>query len=226
MATLTAPSEFDVRAQSVWERWLRMTDAVSVHAALFGDHSPTLGLASQIGTLGQDWAALQKTTSGSAEAITVLDRIEAALKPVEAAALASDASISTASFRQAFSEEKAAYDAVIHYVQFLVSKLDSGDRRDRIEFLATRLVATATGDGRKSIKPRSAVQSVLEAICLGRAVKADVRTNAVKHFEECIQKTQSLTSVDEAFDGGLLLDARGFKLSLGGGLIDPEVLYA
>jgi len=220
-----APQDFDARAQETWERWLRVLEAVNL--ALFADRSPTQRLAGAISSIEQAWAKLRAVPGVTAESLTILATIEAKLRTVESETLSADGAIPTASFRQSFSETKVGYDTLIRYVQLLVSRLDSADRRDRVEFLATRLLSSATGVGQtKTLLPRASVDAVLRAICTGREVKAETRTAAVKHFEEAIQKVQGLQSVDDAFDGGLLLDVRGFKLSLGHDLIEPDILYA
>lgn len=102
-----------------------------------------------------------------------------------------------------------------------------GDARDRYEFLVTRLLRLRGPSG-FFLLPRQVVQSALDYVAPADHVTCSeqMRSAALLTLERHLKSVQALSSVEQLFRDGLYSEIYGYKLSLRGCIVDPDLLYA
>lgn len=139
-----------------------------------------------------------------------------------------DATISMESFRSWYDRSPRPRDQLVRYASLLGASRRLGDvQRDRLEFVATRLLSHEVDGGRLAISSRTEAAPVLEYIIRTRPMIADhERSGAVMFFRDATLQLSTLHTLDDVFSGGFYLDVRGYKVALRQQLMDPDVLYA
>ena len=146
---------------------------------------------------------------------------EAGLRDAEELVLQIDARIPASSIRVMplpDAEQAARYAGLLaHHAE------GSLPRMDRVDILVTRLCASESTEGRRSVRPRADLDQVLKLA--GTPCSAD-SSRAIAFFAAASQRLPTLGSLNDVFEGGLYLDTRGYKVSLKQQRLDPDVLYA
>jgi hypothetical protein len=146
-----------------------------------------------------------------------------ALAAAEAAILKVDAQLPNSSFRL-LSLSVLTPEKIARYVGLLARNAHGSlERLDRVEILVTRLCAREELDGTLACRPRAEVDALL------RLVSGPVRgdpARAAAFFAAASQRLAMLATIDDAFDSGLYLDVRGYKVALKDERLDPDILHA
>jgi len=156
-------------------------------------------------------------------------RLTFAANHAEQAFLLVDAKIPMEQFRRHFDETKIARNATARYARLLANRpFGTAERRDRYEFLVTRLVRQKQGDGSYRMLPADQAEIALRYTALRPLAgpDADLRTKAVDYFTGAAKKIGEFNSVDAIFSSGWYVNLYGFKATLGDSMPDPDVMRA
>jgi hypothetical protein len=149
--------------------------------------------------------------------------LEAAAAAAEAAILKVDAQVPTSSFRLA--SLAALPPAQVARYAGLLGRHAAGSlqRLDRVELLVTRLCTREEPGGAWALLSRAEVDDLLRLAGRGPAGNS---ARAVSFFAAASQRAATLAAVNDAFESGLYLDTRGYKISLKEERLAPDALYA
>jgi hypothetical protein len=166
-----------------------------------------------------------------AEAAAVLSANESLLENTSAKLLEADVAITASVLRRFFDKLKKQDDNIIlHLVKFyLYSGAVTGDHRDKIDFLLTRLgEAYAAGSeyqSRESLEFRERL-TALHGIHDSHAIEQAEVVRVVRAIRTIREEIQEADAFEELTERNLLRNARLFKHRLGDVYFHPEVLLA
>lgn len=214
------PLESAEREADLCARMYRVRAAFLVHKGLAEKENPLELIAQRLDLVEAWWNELVGTVDDRRSKLA--DQIAVLVEEIEHDALEADAGVPMSSFRLSFDETKLSYESAFAYTQFLALHL--GERRDRIEFMVTRMLSRP-GAGGPVIVPPEEAKPLLEALTPRRATP-DSRRTAIAFLHEAMGRLIRCSAIDEIFDSGLMIDLQGYKRTLGDDFLDPEILYA
>lgn len=168
----------------------------------------------------------------AAEAASALSLSELAVERITTSLLRADDSVSASHLRRFFEKLKRQDESIVHFlIKFYVySGAVEGDRRDKIDFLFTRIgddFATERGEywSRDSIEFRDRVVALVSAMRLPDAPREEV-VRVTRQIRAMSEEIQSAEALEELTERSLLKSARAFKHALGDLYFQPDVLLA
>lgn len=179
------------------------------------------GLDAQIEQLEGKVAALTADSTPD-----LLESLGAAVGAAERAFLECDAAVPMSWFRRKFDVARIERALLELYAALMARHVAlDPERRDRLEFVATRLATRATANG-PALRPREEIAALLQQIAQLVSARGTARESARAFFQAAVGRLGQLQTVDELFDANFLLDVRGYKILLKAECFDPDVLYA
>jgi hypothetical protein len=178
------------------------------------------------GMINGTWPAVLEHTAGP-----FLD-VECSLDAAAQTLLEADAKISTSLLRRFFEKLKRQDDSIIEYLIrfYLYADAVEADRRDKLDFLFTRLGEDFLPDRgeyvmRSSLELR---QRLIELVSILRVAEAprDEVVRVIRAVRSMRDDIQSAAKFDDLTERNLLRDARTFKHRVGDLYFDPDVLLA
>lgn len=178
------------------------------------------------GMINGTWPAVLEHTAGP-----FVD-VECALDGAAKALLAAEAQISPSLLRRFFEKLKRQDDSIIEYLIrfYLYADAVEGDRRDKLDFLFTRLGEDFVPERgeyvvRESLELR---QRIIELVSIARLAEAprDEVVRIIRAIRSMREDVQSAVQFDDLTERNLLRDARTFKHRVGDLYFDPDVLLA
>ena len=164
--------------------------------------------------------------------IGAVSDVEDALERTAKAILAADDAISPSLIRRFFEKLKRQEDTIIEYLIkfYLYADAVEGDRRDKLDFLFTRLgedFNAARGEYtiRESLDLR---QRIIPLVAILRVMPAP-RDEVIRLIRAVRSMQEDITTAvkfDDLSERNLLKDARTFKHRVGDHFFDPDVLLA
>jgi hypothetical protein len=157
-----------------------------------------------------------------------LTALEAAVSAIEDKLLWLDESVSPALFRARIDSGKQSKKLLGRYARLLASRrFMAGQRRDRFEWIAARLLVMTDAQGVQQVLPPDRARSVLQYVLsdLPRKAKADELAEAIVYLQDAFVRLASIGSYEEFLDGGFHLDVHGYKVSMRELLVAPEFVY-
>ena len=154
-----------------------------------------------------------------------LDKANEAVRYAEDRLLKQDAELSMVQFRLELDAKSHEPQSIEQYVSLLARhRLWTGHRRDRFDFLITRLLWLDRAV--PMVLPYQNVRIMLQRLCAQTSVDTATWTAAVALFKKTQDKVQRFTDLDDALDSTFYTDVRRQKMQLGVQLLAPEILYA
>lgn len=155
-----------------------------------------------------------------------LDQVERTLVATEDKLLLLDDLVPPTTFRSRIENRDHSRTVLARYARLLASRhFPAGQRRDRFEWLAVRLLTTRGADGELTLLPKERARVVLQHLIGGMPDRAPPDEEAVIHLQESIAKLDDIHSAQEFFESGFYLDAHGYKVSMRDQLLVPDFLY-
>lgn len=161
-----------------------------------------------------------------------LERIDADIGKLIQRLVAADDRIPASLLRRFFEKLKRQDDNIIHYLIkfYLYADAVEGDRRDKLDFLFTRLgedYLPERGEyiSRESLEFRERVISLVSLLRVA-AVPRDEVVRMIRAVRSMRDDILGAATFDELTDRGLLKSARTFKHRIGDFYFDPDVLLA
>ena len=155
-----------------------------------------------------------------------LDQVERVLVAVEDKLLLLDDLVPPTAFRSRIEGRDHSRTVLARYARLLASRhFPAGQRRDRFEWLATRLLTTREADGHLAMLPKDRARVVLQHLIGGMPDRAAPDEEAIAHLQDAITKLDEIQSAQEFFDSGFYLDNHGYKVSMRDQLLAPDFLY-
>jgi hypothetical protein len=136
-----------------------------------------------------------------------------------------DDSIAFAWLRERFASDPPR-EELLGYTTTIAAVAQSGERIDRVDFLAARLLSREHDGGQRDVLDEAEVSTLLARVVPETAIEPERRDKALGFFEQCADRLEGMESVDQLFDSGLYVDVKGFKAALAADRLDPAVLYA
>lgn len=178
------------------------------------------------GMINGTWPAVLEHTAGP-----FLD-VECALDGASQALLDIDAKISPSLLRRFFEKLKRQDDSIIEYLIrfYLYADAVEGDRRDKLDFLFTRLGEDFAPERGEYVVAESLDlrRRILELVSILRVAEAphDEVGRVIKAIKSMRDEIQSAEKFDDLSERNLLRDARTFKHRVGDLYFNPDVLMA
>jgi len=161
-----------------------------------------------------------------------LDDIEDAVDKVSRELLAADDKISPSIVRRFFEKLKRQDDNIIHFLIkfYFFADAVEGDRRDKIDFLFTRLgedYMPQRGEYvlRESLDLRQRMIALVGLLRLGDTPAEEI-VSVIHAIRTMREQVASLDQFDALIDSNLLKSARTFKHRIGDLYFNPDVLMA
>lgn len=213
------------RGNVAWDRLLALNDAVEIVQAAKPDARGLDDVVSKRDELDQTLTALRQVSDPEKFAGSI-SGFEAELDLAEARLMRVDSQVPIPLLRRVFQVRDFPEHSIARYVSVLVRHIDEDpERRDRVDFLATRLFSEKLENGRLRMRPYAEVHNILRALIPDTDV-AVAHGEAVAFFRDAIRRLQDLKTLQQLFDSGFYVDVRGYKISLREEFLDPDVLYA
>lgn len=178
------------------------------------------------GMINGTWPAVIETTAGP-----FLD-VECALDGAAQTLLDAEATISPSLLRRFFEKLKRQDDSIIEYLIrfFLYADAVEGDRRDKLDFLFTRLGEDYANERaeyvlRESLELRPRIIELVSILRVAEAPRDEV-VRVIRAIRSIRDDIQSAARFDDLSERNLLRDARTFKHRVGDLYFDPDVLMA
>lgn len=178
------------------------------------------------GMINGTWPAVLEHTAGP-----FLD-VECALDAASKTLLDVDAKISPSLLRRFFEKLKRQEDSIIEYLIrfYLYADAVEGDRRDKLDFLFTRLgedYAAERGEYtvRESLELRRRIFELVSILRVAEAPREEV-VRVIRAIKSMREEIQSAAKFDDLSERNLLRDARTFKHRVGDLYFNPDVLLA
>lgn len=172
------------------------------------------------------WPAVIDTTAGP-----FLD-VECALDAAAQTLLEAEAKISPSLLRRFVEKLKRQDDGIIEYLIrfYLYADAVEGDRRDKLDFLFTRLGEDFVPERgefvmRESLELRRRLIELVSIAKLAEAPRDEV-VRIIRAVRSMRDEVQSAAKFDDLTERNLLRDARTFKHRVGDLYFDPDVLLA
>lgn len=168
----------------------------------------------------------------AARAAAELDRAEASLAAITKTLLAADDRVSPSLLRRFFEKLKRQDDNIIFYLIkfYLYADAVEGDRRDKLDFLFTRIgedYSPERGEyvSRESLEFRERVLALVGILRVAPAPREEVvrMIRAVRSLRDDIV---GAATFDEITERGLVKSARTFKHRIGDFYFDADILIA
>jgi len=208
-------------ASGAMRHFLGSEDACDLDLAPVYEQMKTLA-----GMINGTWPAVLDTTAGP-----FLD-VECALDGAAQTLLEAEAKISPSLLRRFFEKLKRQDDSIIEYLIrfYLYADAVEGDRRDKLDFLFTRLgedFAAERGEYamRESLELRQRLIELVSIARFGAAPREEV-VQIIRAVRSMREDVQSAAKFDDLTERNLLRDARTFKHRVGDLYFDPDVLLA
>jgi hypothetical protein len=170
--------------------------------------------------------------SQATQAARVLDDIETAVDRVSKALLAADEKISPSVVRRFFEKLKRQDDNIIHFLIkfYFFADAVEGDRRDKVDFLFTRLgedYVPERGEyvSRESLDLRQRVIALVGLLRLGETPAEEI-VRIIRAIRRMRDEISEIEQFDALLDSNLLKNARTFKHRIGDLYFNPDVLMA
>jgi hypothetical protein len=168
----------------------------------------------------------------AAEASQALALCELALERTTTSLLRADDQISASQLRRFFEKLKRQDENIVHFLIkfYLYSAAVDGDRRDKVDFLFTRIGEDFVAErgeywSRDSLEFRERVIALVGAMRLPEAPQEEV-VRVIRQIRSMRDEIQSAEELEELTERNLLRNARSFKHALGDLYFQPDVLLA
>lgn len=223
------PPDLGTPLARIHDRALCILDSINVFRTIgIADDDETLRMAATY------YAACNKefellAAENAAEDPAVLALVEEAVEVAELAVFKLDSTVPMDVFNKRFHDGLLPQSLMAHFARLLATRpLGTHGRRDRFEFLATRLLRRPLGLGAYVLANREEVGPLLGYLIPKdrRLSDAKIREAAVAYFEEVRERIFNIDRVDDIFESGLYLDIFGYKISLSDDILDPDIIYA
>lgn len=171
------------------------------------------------------------TPGRAPEASKTINANEMALGNISASLLDADDRIVPSLLRRFFEKLKRQDETIVHNLIkfYLYSDAVEGDRRDKLDYLFTRLAegfSPAAGEGvRGTPEFREKVTSLVSVLRTANAPEEEV-ARIVRAVQSMRDEIEGVTQFDDLADRHLLRNARTFKHRVGDLYFHPEVLVA
>lgn len=168
----------------------------------------------------------------AAQAARGLDDIELGIERVSRELLTADDKISPSIVRRFFEKLKRQDDNIIHFLIkfYFFADAVEGDRRDKIDFLFTRLgedYVPQRGEyvSRESLDLRQRVIALVSLLRLGETPAEEI-ISVIRGIRRMREEIGAVDQFDSLIDSNLLKNARTFKHRIGDLYFNPDVLMA
>jgi len=166
------------------------------------------------------------------QAMSVLDANDAALDRAQQMLIAADERITPPVVRRFFERLKRTDDAIIHHLirfYFYAHAID-GDRRDKLDFLFTRIGEDFSADrgeywSRDSLEFRERIFALVSVLHVASASPDDV-VKLIRAVRSMRDEVVRITRFEELTERHLLRNARTFKHRIGDLYFHPDILLA
>ena len=159
-------------------------------------------------------------------------QVESALDAASRKLLAVDDGISASLLRRFFERLKRQDDSIIEYLIrfYLYADAVEGDRRDKLDFLFTRVGEDFVPERgeylvRESLELRPRIIELVSILRVAEAPRDEV-VRVIRAVRSMRDDIQSAAKFDDLTERNLLRDARTFKHRVGDLYFDPDVLLA
>ena len=166
------------------------------------------------------------------EASQALALSELAVERTTTSLLRADDQISASLLRRFFEKLKRQDESIIHFLIkfYLFGGSVDGDRRDKVDFLFTRIGEDFVAEraeywSRDSLEFREKVIALVAAMRLPDAPQEEV-VRVIRQIRALREEIQSAEALEELTERSLLENARAFKHALGDLYFQPDVLLA
>lgn len=204
-------------------RAMRLSSTCELFRALIPDKNPLSETPKRLAEIEALW---ERASLTDLSAVKVVEEIRTRIEVLERETLDAESRWPMASFRFAFDERKLAAAWALDFAELLAVDLaGSQERRERIEFLITRLISFAGDDGNTNLLRPEEAKPIIERVSKHRA-SDESRAKAIAFFHEANTRLEGYLAVEEIFDGGLLLDLQGYRRAVGRDILDPEIMFA
>lgn len=168
----------------------------------------------------------------AAEAAAALSLSELAVERTATSLLRADDAISASQLRRFFEKLKRQDENIVHFLIkfYLYAGAVDGDRRDKVDFLFTRIGEDYVAErgeywSRDSLEFREKVIALVSAMRLPDAPQEEV-VRLIRQIRTIREEIQSAEALEELTERHLLENARNFKHSMGDLYFQPDVLLA
>lgn len=171
-------------------------------------------------------------TAQVTEAAAALSLSELAVERTATSLLRADDRISASHLRRFFEKLKRQDESIVHFLIkfYLYAGAVDGDRRDKVDFLFTRIGEDYVAEraeywSRDSLEFREKVIALVSAMRLPDAAQEEV-VRLIRQVRALRDEIQSAEALEELTERRLLENARKFKHVLGDLYFQPDVLLA
>jgi len=168
----------------------------------------------------------------ASEAAQAMSLSELALDRASVALLRADDSISASHVRRFFEKLKRQDENIIHYLIkfYLYSEAVEGDRRDKLDFLFTRIGEDYVADrseywSRDSLEFRERILALVSLFRPPNTTEDEV-VRVIRTIRSMRDEIRGADALEELTDRNLLKNCRAFKHSLGDLFFHPDILLA
>jgi hypothetical protein len=168
----------------------------------------------------------------AAEAAQALTLSELAVERTTTSLLRADDQISASLLRRFFEKLKRQDESIVHFLIkfYLYAGAVDGDRRDKVDFLFTRIGEDFVAErgeywSRDSLEFREKVIALVAAMRLEAAPQEEV-VRVIRQIRAMRDEIQDADVLEELTERSLLKNARAFKHALGDLYFQPDVLLA
>jgi hypothetical protein len=157
------------------------------------------------------------------EAASALSLSELAVERTATSLLRADDEISASLLRRFFEKLKRQDESIVHFLIkfYLYAGAVDGDRRDKVDFLFTRIGEEFV----RSLEFREKVIALVSTMRLPDAPQEEV-VRIIREIRALRDEIQSAEALEELTERSLLKNARAFKHALGDLYFHPDVLLA
>jgi len=166
------------------------------------------------------------------EAGAALAQSEQAVERATTSLLRADDQISASHLRRFFEKLKRQDESIVHFLIkfYLYAGAVDGDRRDKVDFLFTRIGEDYVAErgeywSRDSLEFREKVIALVAAMRLPEAAQEEV-VRAIRQIRTMREEIQNAERIEELTERSLLKNSRNFKHTLGDLYFQPDVLLA
>ena len=166
------------------------------------------------------------------EAAAALKLSDLAIERTTTSLLRADDEVSASQLRRFFEKLKRQDESIVHFLIkfYLYAGAVEGDRRDKVDFLFTRIGEDFVAErgeywSRDSLEFREKVIALVSVMRLPDAPQDDV-VRALRQIHDIRDQIQSASQLEELTERNLLKNARTYKHALGDLYFQPDVLLA
>lgn len=214
------------RGNIAWDRLLALNDSLEILEKAKPDAKGLADVQAKRDELDARLTALRQLTDVE-KFSKKLEQFEQDLELAEGRLMRVDTQVPIPLLRRTFEVHQFLEQSIARYVSILVRHIDEDpERRDRVDFLSTRLFSERLADGRLQMRPYADVHGILRALIPDTSEEHASHAEAVAFFRDAIRRLSGFHTLQELFDSGFYVDVRGYKISLLEEFLDPDVLYA